>query len=155
MISSWKKSLLTVCACFCLAQTLAAQSVVINEVMSSNTRTLLDENGDSSDWIELYNAGAAPVGIAGYGMSADPASPAQQTTDDLQPQLSPAVAELNNQPALHFDGVNDLLTLPAPPAQDNFCFIVVARTFVGHEVDPQDAAGVGGVSGQHYLFGAT
>ena len=65
------------------------------------------------------------------------------------------MAELNNQPALHFDGANDLLTLPAPPGQDNFCFIVVARTTFGHEVDPQGAAGVGGVSGQHYLFGAT
>src|SRR5439155_3928932 len=31
-----------------------AQTVFINEVMSSNGGTLLDENGDSSDWIELY-----------------------------------------------------------------------------------------------------
>src|SRR5439155_23538044 len=65
------------------------------------------------------------------------ANPAQQATDDLQPLFIPTVAELNNQPALRFDGVNDLLTLPAPPAQDNFCLIVVARTGVGHDVDPQ------------------
>ena len=234
MIASWKKFLATVCAWGCLFQTLPAQNVLINEVMSSNGHTLLDENGDSSDWIELYNAGAAPVSLAGYGLSDDPAlpfkwtfrdaaigpggfllvfasgkdrqpgvvgptnpaaiaglkvwlradavatndptqartsggnffvrrwndrsgaaNPALQTTDDLQPRFSPAVAAFNHQPALHFDGVNDLLTLPAPPAQDNFCYIVVARTSVGHEVDPQSAGGVGGVSGQHYLLGAT
>src|SRR6266516_3148226 len=206
MITSWKESLVTVCACICIAQTLPAQDVLINEVMSSNRHTLLDENGDSTDWIELYNAGAAPVSVAGYGLSDDAASPfkwtfrdaaigpgrlllvfasgkdlqpgvvaptnpatvaglnawlradavatsdatevrtagvnffvrrwidqsgaansARQDIDNLQPQFIPAVAELNNRPVLHFDGVNDLLTLPAPPAQDNFCFIVVAR----------------------------
>ena len=83
------------------------------------------------------------------------ANPALQTTDDLQPQFNPAVAAFNNQPVVHFDGVNDLLTLPAPPAQDSFCYIIVARTSVGHEVDPQGASGVGGVSGQRYLLGAT
>src|SRR6266853_1944918 len=82
MISSWKKSLVTLCACFGLAQTLAAQGVLINEVMSSNSRTLLDENGDSTDWIELYNAGAAPVSIAGYGLSDDAASPFKWTFRD-------------------------------------------------------------------------
>ena len=73
MISSWEKSLVTVCACFCLAQTLPAQKVLINEVMSSNGHTLLDENGDSTDWIELYNAGATPLSVAGYGLSDDAA----------------------------------------------------------------------------------
>src|SRR6266550_5040709 len=82
MISSWKKSLVTVCACFPVAQTLAAQSVLINEVMTSNTHTLPDENGDSTDWIELYNAGAAPVSIAGYGLSDDPAIPFKWTFRD-------------------------------------------------------------------------
>jgi len=32
-----------------------SQSVVINEVMSSNTSTIYDVDGDPSDWIELYN----------------------------------------------------------------------------------------------------
>src|SRR5437867_4663546 len=187
MITSWKESLVTVCACICIAQKLPAQDVLINEVMSSNRHTLLDENGDSTDWIELYNAGAAPVSVAGYGLSDDAASPfkwtfrdaaigpgrfllvfasgkdrqpgvvaptnpatvaglkvwlradaiatndptqarasggnffvrrwndrsgaanhAEQTTADLQPRFIPALAELNNQSALHFDGVNDL-----------------------------------------------
>src|SRR5206468_3361469 len=83
------------------------------------------------------------------------ANSAQQATNNLQPQFIPTVAELNNQPALRFDGANDLLTLPASPAQDSFCLVAVVRTGVGHEVDPQGASGVGGVSGQRYLFGAT
>src|SRR5207247_10233484 len=66
-----------------------------------------------------------------------------------------AADELTSQHALRCDGANDLLALPGSPAQDSFCLIAVVRTGVGHEVDPQGASGAGGVSGQHYLFGAT
>src|SRR6185503_7157109 len=61
-------ALLTFLLCRVTSQ---AQGIVINEIMTSNTRTVLDENGDTSDWIELYNAGAAPVSLAGYGLSDD------------------------------------------------------------------------------------
>ena len=30
-------------------------SLVINEMMAANGTTLLDEDGDSSDWVEIYN----------------------------------------------------------------------------------------------------
>ncbi|PYK01825.1 MAG: hypothetical protein DME23_03230 [Verrucomicrobia bacterium] len=59
-----------------------AQSIVINEMMTANSRTLLDENGDSPDWIELYNPGAAPVRLTGYGLSDDPALPFKWTFRD-------------------------------------------------------------------------
>ena len=62
--------------------TAPAQSIVINEVMTANSRTLLDENGDSPDWIELYNPGAAPVRLTGYGLSDDPALPFKWTFRD-------------------------------------------------------------------------
>ena len=32
--------------------------VVISEFMASNTKTLADQDGDYSDWIEIYNSGA-------------------------------------------------------------------------------------------------
>ena len=48
-----------------------AQAVVINEVMSSNARTLADENGDYPDWIELYNAGNSELSLAGWSLSDD------------------------------------------------------------------------------------
>lgn len=46
-----------------------AQGVVINEVMASNQTTIPDDNGDYSDWVEIYNAGLEPVNLSGYGLS--------------------------------------------------------------------------------------
>ena len=37
----------------------------INEFMASNGSTFADENGDSDDWIELYNAGETDVNLGG------------------------------------------------------------------------------------------
>ena len=45
-----------------------AQDVVINEVMSSNVQTIMDEDGETSDWIELYNPGPDPANLAGYSI---------------------------------------------------------------------------------------
>lgn len=218
---------------FLAARALQAQPVFINELMSSNGATLADENGDSPDWIELYNAGPAALDLAGYGLSDDAGAPfkwrfrdgvlapgahllvfasgkdrqpgavapiepasvpglkvwlradsigindatqvrvsgasrfvtrwadvsghandARQAAEPLQPLLIAGAAGLGGLPAVRFDGVNDLLRLGAVPAQDHFTLIVVARTVVPHEIDPESASGVGGVSGQCYLFGA-
>ncbi|MGY6543232.1 CotH kinase family protein [Arthrospiribacter ruber] len=43
--------------------------VVINEIMSSNSMTISDEDGDFEDWIELYNTGDQEVNLLGYGLS--------------------------------------------------------------------------------------
>jgi hypothetical protein len=48
-----------------------AQNIVINEVMASNQRTILDEDGIASDWIELYNSAGASVNITGWYLSDD------------------------------------------------------------------------------------
>ncbi|MDF1711826.1 MAG: lamin tail domain-containing protein [Akkermansiaceae bacterium] len=40
--------------------------VRINEFMASNGGTLDDGDGESSDWIELYNAGPGPVDLSGW-----------------------------------------------------------------------------------------
>lgn len=51
-----------------LALGLRAQSstILINEFMAKNTVTLADEDGDFSDWIELYNPGETSVNLNGY-----------------------------------------------------------------------------------------
>ncbi len=50
--------------------------IVINEILASNGRENdLDEFEESSDWIELYNAGPAAVNLAGYTMTDDPSIP--------------------------------------------------------------------------------
>jgi hypothetical protein len=45
--------------------------VVINEFMASNELSLQDEDGESSDWLELYNAGTQPEILEGYFLSDD------------------------------------------------------------------------------------
>jgi hypothetical protein len=54
---------------------LKAQDIAINEVMSSNTSIVEDEDGDFEDWIELYNYGSVPVNLEGYGLTDDAAEP--------------------------------------------------------------------------------
>lgn len=46
--------------------------VIINEFMASNDSTLLDEDGDSSDWVELWNPDQAAVEVTGWYLSDDP-----------------------------------------------------------------------------------
>ncbi|MCE5189519.1 MAG: lamin tail domain-containing protein [Eubacteriales bacterium] len=43
--------------------------LVVNEVVSSNKRSLADESLGTPDWIELYNAGEAALDLSGYGVS--------------------------------------------------------------------------------------
>ena len=53
-----------------------ALPLFINEWMASNTNTLADPaDGDFEDWFELYNAGAAPINLAGFTLSDDAANP--------------------------------------------------------------------------------
>jgi hypothetical protein len=209
-----------------------SQTLVINEMMSSNGQSFRDENGDSSDWIELFNPGLAAIDLAGYGLSDDSKKPfkwvfntgtvpphgflivfasgkdrqpqsatpvvpsvlpglvgwfaadridladlahirkagassfiknwedlssarsdARQNADLLQPQLFSSSGE--NPAFVRFDGNNDQLNLSQPAGTNDFTISVVLRSPVVHEIDPESSAGVGGVSGQHYLFGAT
>ena len=48
---------------------LGVGALQISEVMPANHGTLADADGDFSDWIELHNAGAAPVDLEGYSLS--------------------------------------------------------------------------------------
>ncbi|HEX5001674.1 MAG TPA: CotH kinase family protein [Bacteroidia bacterium] len=43
--------------------------VVLNEVCTYNGEILNDEDGDASDWIELYNAGSVPVNLLNYSLA--------------------------------------------------------------------------------------
>ena len=47
----------------------SSAAIVLNEVMTSNSSTLLDEDGDSSDWIELFNDGSEAIDLEGYSLS--------------------------------------------------------------------------------------
>ena len=50
-------------------------SVVVNELMSVNGGSVLNDLGEISDWVELHNPGDEPLELGGYGMSDDWAYP--------------------------------------------------------------------------------
>ena len=47
--------------------------VFITEFMADNTKTIRDEDGHHSDWLELYNASDQPISLAGWYLTDDPA----------------------------------------------------------------------------------
>ena len=48
--------------------------LVVTEFVASNSDSYLDDNQNSSDWIELYNDGPA-INLAGYSLTDDPSNP--------------------------------------------------------------------------------
>ena len=67
--SSVMKNILSILLiCFCFSVT--AQSVRINEVVTSNS-LYIDEDGDTPDWIELYNYGSQNVNLESWTISDD------------------------------------------------------------------------------------
>ncbi|MBZ5640113.1 MAG: CotH kinase family protein [Acidobacteriia bacterium] len=52
----------------------AGVELLITEFMALNTKTLADENGDYSDWIEIYNPCLADVDLGGWYLTDDEAN---------------------------------------------------------------------------------
>jgi hypothetical protein len=52
-----------------------SQQIFINEIMSSNGYTIPDEDGDYSDWIEIYNNETTDIDLTGFGLSDDVSTP--------------------------------------------------------------------------------
>ncbi|HEX5221031.1 MAG TPA: immunoglobulin-like domain-containing protein [Verrucomicrobiae bacterium] len=52
---------------------MGSTNVIISEFMAKNTFTLADEDGDYSDWIEIYNAGDSAVDLNGWSLTDNPA----------------------------------------------------------------------------------
>ncbi|NEQ51080.1 MAG: T9SS type A sorting domain-containing protein [Leptolyngbya sp. SIO3F4] len=55
----------------------APAGLVWNEIMPDNNSVYADNQGDFDTWVEVYNGGNAPVDLAGYYVSNDPANPMQ------------------------------------------------------------------------------
>jgi hypothetical protein len=69
------KFILIIIVSIFLPLTLFAQNIVINEVMSSNSNTIADTDGDFGDWIELYNADNLEINLIGFGLSDNATDP--------------------------------------------------------------------------------
>lgn len=74
-ITFWILSALVVLS----TDSLFSQTIVVNEILTSNTSSITDEDGSHEDWIELYNTGAAPVNLLGYGLTDTPLTPFKWT----------------------------------------------------------------------------
>ncbi|MXN92087.1 T9SS type A sorting domain-containing protein [Flavobacterium sp. Sd200] len=46
-----------------------AQSLVINEIITSNSAVNTDDDGSYEDWVELYNGSSQSINLQGYGLS--------------------------------------------------------------------------------------
>jgi hypothetical protein len=51
--------------------TLPQDAPVLSEFLADNSKTLNDENGDSSDWIEIFNPSSDPLELTGWHLSND------------------------------------------------------------------------------------
>jgi len=67
-----------------LPTVLYGQKIVINEVMAANATTLFDEDGDSPDWIELFNPEATTINLHGFGLSDDVDTPFKWTLPAIE-----------------------------------------------------------------------
>ncbi|SVA12954.1 uncharacterized protein METZ01_LOCUS65808, partial [marine metagenome] len=54
---------------------LIGQTIQINEVVTSNQNSYYDEDGDTPDWIELYNPTPNSISINNWGLSDNIADP--------------------------------------------------------------------------------
>jgi len=102
-----------------------AAGPIITEFMADNVNGLLDIDGESSDWIEIFNPTAAPVNLAGYHLTDNAADLDLWTFPDVQlnpgaflvvfasgkDRVDPA-AELHTNFRLSLDG--EYLALVAP-----------------------------------------
>ena len=56
-----------------------AQNIVVNEFLSVNESSIVDEDGELSDWVELYNDGSGTVNLNGWHLSDNEDDPTKWT----------------------------------------------------------------------------
>ncbi len=75
----------------------------INEVLSSNDSSEQDEDGDYSDWVEIWNSGTEAVDLTGWGLSDSVSNPFKWTFGDVTIQAGEFLvvwASNKNRPAI-------------------------------------------------------
>lgn len=68
------------------AQNKGETSLLINEIMASNGDTILDEYGESGDWIEIFNASEKAIDIAGFYISDEQDEPLKYRIPEGYPE---------------------------------------------------------------------
>lgn len=75
--------LTTLVLLFSIHLSVFAQEIRINEVMSSNSNTIADQDGDFEDWIEIINISDSTISLNGYGLSDSYNNPFKWTFPDV------------------------------------------------------------------------
>jgi len=57
--------------------------IIINEYMIDNSYSILDEDGERYEWVEIKNTGTQPVNIGGYALSDDETNPKKWLFPDM------------------------------------------------------------------------
>jgi len=112
-----------------------AGRVRITELMAANDGSVLDADGDSSDWLEIYNPGPDRVELAGWGVSDDVDDPFKEVLPTLSllpgeyrvlwasgKAASADPSELHLGFALDADGEEVVLTAPSGEQVDAVSF---------------------------------
>lgn len=130
-ISTWLTTFVVMLA----AANAAAQTPALrlNEVMSSNSSTFADEDGDYEDWIEIANLGPVAIDLNGYGLTDNPANPFKWSFGavTIQPSQHLVVFASNKNRALHTSfaisagGETIVLTAPGGATVDSFATGVI------------------------------
>ncbi len=84
----------------------AAEPVFISEFLAANDGGLLDEDNESSDWIEIYNSGGTTVNLAGWFLTDD--------AGDLTKWQFPATNLLANDFLIVFASAKDRAVAGSP-----------------------------------------
>ena len=125
--------------------------LTINEVLSSNDSSEQDEDGDYSDWVEIWNSGAAAVDLTGWGLSDSASNPFKWTFGDVTIQAGeflvvwassknrPAVTngnQLHTSFAISAGGEEIVLTQPDGTRIDDFAPIAIPTDYsLGRQPD--------------------
>ncbi len=109
--------------------------IAVNEVMASNSSTIADENGDFSDWIEIFNYGTQSYNLEGYGLSDANGNPFKWTFPNVS--IAPGQYML-----IWASGKNR--RVPGSPLHTNYSIsqegeVIILTTPLGVRVDGMDA----------------
>ena len=64
--------LLSLAAVLLMSAAAVRAQIAITEFMASNAKTLVDADGDFSDWIEVQNTSSRPVNLLGWSLTDRP-----------------------------------------------------------------------------------
>ncbi len=68
---------------FLIKSLVFSQTIQINEIVTSNQNSYYDEDGDTPDWIELFNPTTNSISISGWGLSDDVNEPFKWLIPDV------------------------------------------------------------------------